>query len=124
VVTLLGFVLRLVRRRRTRWPVSYCEEAKPAFCGQDDIVTVRQVAERWKCDEEVVYRLVRQGKLKGFRLSGGRRSGIRIRFSAVLAYEEDPPSDHHPRHEPPAKGAVTPSPGPGAVRGLRHLRRA
>jgi excisionase family DNA binding protein len=93
----------------------------------DDILTVQQVARRWHCDDEVVYRLVRQGKLKHFRLSAGGRSGIRIHAASVLEYEgasyKQPPSRRAP---PPVtvRSRPTAARSDGPARGLRHLHRA
>ena len=88
----------------------------------EDVLTVQQVAQRWHCDDEVVYRLVRQGKLRNFRLSSGSRSGIRIHAASVLEYEGGSPTRQDPAQvKVERRPAATRSDQP--VRGLRHLRR-
>ncbi len=48
----------------------------------DELLTVREVAQRLKVTEQTVRHWIRDGKLKGARL-GGDRTGWRIRESEV-----------------------------------------
>lgn len=53
-----------------------------------DLLTVAEVAQRLKVDEETVRRWLRDKKLKGIAL-GNRRSGWRIRETDLLQFLED-----------------------------------
>ena len=35
-----------------------------------DVFTVNEVAQRWRCSVDIVYDLLKGGKLKGFKLGG------------------------------------------------------
>jgi len=48
-----------------------------------EIFTVNELAERWKCTPLTVYRMVESGKLKCFRIG----QGIRIPQAEVERYE-------------------------------------
>ena len=60
----------------------------PAHYTTDEYYTPQSLAAKWGCSKDVVYDLLRTGKLQGFKL--GR--DWRISDSARLAYEHDP--DH------------------------------
>ena len=47
------------------------------------IYTIHEVASRWKCSRDVVYDLLKTGKLKGFKVGGLWR----IREDAINQYE-------------------------------------
>ena len=49
----------------------------------NEVFTVEELAERWKCAPLTIYSMLQSGKLKGFKL--GR--GIRIAREAVERYE-------------------------------------
>lgn len=66
--------------------------------------TPQELALLWQCSTDVVYDLLRAGKLVGFKVG----SSWRIRHSEVLNYESDP--RNHGGHERP------PTPTPTAVR--------
>ena len=48
-----------------------------------NVFTVEEVAQRWKCNPSTVYSMIKSGKLKGFKL--GR--GVRITREVVERYE-------------------------------------
>lgn len=48
-----------------------------------EVLTVEEVAERWRCSRATVYNLLASGTLKGFKL--GR--GVRIPRESVERYE-------------------------------------
>lgn len=48
--------------------------------------TVPELAARWRCSADVVYDLLRQGKLRGFKLG----SSWRITDEARIQYEQTP----------------------------------
>jgi excisionase family DNA binding protein len=50
----------------------------------DERLTVKELAEYWKCDESTIYRLIATGKLRAIQL----RSMWRIPAEEVRAYEE------------------------------------
>ncbi len=49
--------------------------------------TVPELAARWRCSTDVVYDLLRQGKLHGFKLG----ASWRITDDARIQYEQTPP---------------------------------
>lgn len=48
-----------------------------------EIMTVGEIAQRWRCNPTTVYALLQSGKLKGFKL--GR--GVRVARAEVERYE-------------------------------------
>lgn len=60
----------------------------PAHSATDEYFTPQSLAAKWGCSKDIVYDLLRQGKLRGFKL--GR--DWRISDEARVAYERDP--DH------------------------------
>lgn len=55
------------------------------YASDETYYTPQTLAEKWGCSKDIVYDLLRQGKLKGFKL--GR--DWRISDEARLAYERD-----------------------------------
>lgn len=49
-----------------------------------NILTVAEVASRWRCGTDSIYRMIKAGKLKAFKIG----SDIRIREAEVIRYEE------------------------------------
>jgi hypothetical protein len=50
--------------------------------------TVKQLAQRWQCDQRIILAAIRSGKLRAFPLvPGAKRVTWRIPKDAVLAYE-------------------------------------
>lgn len=54
-----------------------------------DVYTPAELAELWRCNVSIIYEMLRDGRLQGFKL--GR--DWRIREEAILAYEANP--DNH-----------------------------
>ena len=50
----------------------------------ETIYTPKTLAERWQCDEKLIYRMIADGRLKGFKLA---RKLLRITAEAVAEYE-------------------------------------
>lgn len=69
----------------------------------DEFLTVSQAATRLQTSDEMVRRMLREGRLGGFRL-GGRKSGWRIPGAALRALAEGPRPTlgRPPRHDPRA----------------------
>lgn len=68
--------------------------------------TPQALAEMWQCNINTLYDLLRQGRLKGFKL--GR--DWRISESAVLAYENDPENRAGVTYRRATKTARRPAP--------------
>ena len=49
------------------------------------VYTAPELAKRWKCSTDSVYRLIKSGKLKAFRIG----QDYRIRESEIEKYEEE-----------------------------------
>jgi excisionase family DNA binding protein len=49
-----------------------------------NVFTAKELAERWKCGTDSIYRMVKSGKLRAFKIG----SDIRIREDEILKYEE------------------------------------
>ena len=62
------------------------EVRTPAHHTTDEYYTPQSLATKWGCSKDIVYDLLRTGKLQGFKL--GR--DWRISDAARLAYERDP----------------------------------
>lgn len=50
---------------------------------ENNVFTVAELAERWKCTERTVYNMIGSGRLKSFRLG----HGVRIPREVVERYE-------------------------------------
>lgn len=50
-----------------------------------DVYTIKSLSERWMCSPDVIYDLIREGKLKSFRV--GR--AIRVSAEEVKRYEQN-----------------------------------
>ncbi len=75
------------------------ESASPA--NQRIYYTPQTLAQMWQCSTDVIYDLLRQGKLQGFKVG----VGWRISEAAVLAYEQNPENQSprpYPRSRQPA----------------------
>lgn len=66
------------------------------------------VAERWQCDVEAIYALIKKGALPAFSTSppGAKRPNWRILASAVEAFETGKPATTEP--PPPARASRRP----------------
>ena len=62
--------------------------------------TIKELAEIWRCSTDVIYDLLRSGKLRGFKVGGGWR----ISEDARREYEQTPvTSGRKPRRRPVLK---------------------
>ena len=61
--------------------------------------TVPELAARWRCSTDVVYDLLRQGKLHGFKLG----ASWRITDNARIQYEQTPTPQETTLHRPVLK---------------------
>lgn len=59
---------------------------QPHYTATERRYTPQELATLWQCSTDVIYDLLRQGRLKGFKIG----ASWRINESAVRAYEENP----------------------------------